>query len=637
MDGFHNPQQHTAASRAQVDSVLARVSRAGNSILSLLSGLLAAALILYSSYVLYDTFYTQTNAANSWNLLQYRPQIMDETPVPLSGGESLAAVNQDYRGWLTLYDTTIDFPLMQGSDDLFYATHDVYGEASITGSIYLAAGNTRGMTDTYNIVYGHHMDNGAMFGSLDSYIAEAYANAHREGVVVSSSGVYDLTVFAVAETNAYEDKIYTVGNRADEVISFLQENIGGGPTTNTLYFDAAVAANTERIVALSTCAAANTNGRLVVFARMTQHDLLTLEATGYGDMYDAQPHGLTSVRTNYPDGTTIEYSIDGGRTWTTEPPTLRNVGTLTVLIHASHPIYGESDTTEVIRVTPRPITVTVLDATKVEGEDDPVFLAVITGLIDDQEIIYVINRPGVGTDEDVGEYIGALIAQGEVLQGNYTVTYVPGNFTITAAETIVEDEPPLATILKPFEPRGTGNGGRAWALVNLICLIITVYIFIPLMHLRSKYGRPKRMKNINEEKKGLFKLFDLDDEQRAERDLIMNTAVADGREENESFGYADVDEKSFAKAVEKLYFHVRKFVKRFRIGISTELIDSIAAIIAFLLTEDMRLPMILVDRWTPLMIVLMLICWILDVRLMRYRDKVLAEEELKEEKAMATA
>ena len=37
--------------------------------------------------------------------------------------------------------------------------------------------------------------------------------------------------------------------------------------------------------------------------------------------------------------------------------------------------------------------------------------------------------------------------------------------------------------------------------------------------------------------------------------------------------------------------------------------------------------MVLIDRWTPLMIVLLLIEWLLDVRLIRYRDKVLADEE----------
>ena len=314
MDQFHSPAPHSAASPNSVSRVLARVSRLGNSVVSLLSGLLAAVLILYSGYVLYDTFYTQTNAANAWDLLQYRPELMSDTAVPLSGESTLAAINEDYRAWITLYDTNIDYPVMQGENDLYYASHDIYGNPSLTGAIYLAAGNTRGMSDSYNLIYGHHMDNGAMFGALDSYASTAYVNSHREGVLVATSGVYDLTVFAVARTDAYENQIYSVGNRAYELRRFLESNIGGGGTTQTLYYDAEVAADADRIVALSTCAAADTNGRLVVFARMTRHDLLTLAATGYGDTSDAQPHGLRDVTTNSPDGTVFEYSTDNGQT-----------------------------------------------------------------------------------------------------------------------------------------------------------------------------------------------------------------------------------------------------------------------------------------------------------------------------------
>ena len=64
-----------------------------------------------------------------------------------------------------------------------------------------------------------------------------------------------------------------------------------------------------------------------------------------------------------------------------------------------------------------------------------------------------------------------------------------------------------------------------------------------------------------------------------------------------------------------------------------ELLVSIAAVLTFIFTEDMRLPMVLIDRWTPLMILIMAVCIIIDLILARYRKKLLAEEdeELKEE------
>ena len=642
MDNFHDPKPTKAAAKKTVNSVLGRVARAGNSILSLLSGLLAASLILYSGFVLYDNFYTHTNAGNTWELAQYRPEVVVEDGLtPLSGGASLAVVNKDYRGWLTLYDTSIDYPLMQGEDDLYYAGHDIYGRTSITGAIYLAAGNTRGMSDSYNVIYGHHMDNGAMFGALDSYTGVGYAKEHKTGLAVSTSGVYDLTVFSVISTDAYERMIYSVGNRAGEVREFLRTALNGGSaTTRVLYYDAAIADTAERIVALSTCAAANTNGRLVVLARMTRHDMLTVAATGYGDTYDAQAHGLRDITVNYPEGTTFEYSTDDGATWTKVMPTRTDVGTTVVLVRASHPVYGTAEATEVIRINPAPVTVTALDAAKHRGEEDPEFLAVVTGLVDEQEIDYTVSRPGAGTDEDEGDYPGSILPEGEQLQGNYTVTYVPGVMTISAplvtlaggADTeldIPDLVAPLAPYAARFQPRES-RGVPAWALVNLICLIVTVYLFLPLLHLSAKFGRRGKMKSFNRGKLALREARELDDAQRHDRELIIRKALLARVRRGGSAEAADVTRDDFAEAVGTLYYHISKFTRRFRAGLAIELIISALAVITFLLTEDMRLPMVLIDRWTPFMIALMLLCWTADVWLVRYRDKIAAEEEEKE-------
>lgn len=639
MDNYHNPKPTKAAAKKNVNSVLGRVARAGNSLLSLMSGLLAASLILYSGFVLYDTFYTRTNAGNTWELAQYRPEVVVEDGLaPLSGGNTLAMVNRDYRGWLTLHDTSIDYPLMQGEDDLYYASHDIYGQTSITGAIYLASANTRGMSDSYNVIYGHHMDNGAMFGALDSYAGNGYAKAHKTGVVVSTSGVYDLDVFAVVNTDAYERMIYSVGNRAGEVRDFLRTALNGGSaTTQVTYYDAATADSAERIVALSTCAAANTNGRLVIFARMTRHDMLTLAATGYGDTYDAQSHSLRDISVNYPEGTTFEYSTDNGATWTKVMPTRTDVGTTVVQVKASHPDYGTAEATEVIRVNPAPVTVTALDASKRVGEDDPEFLAVVTGLVDEQEILYTISRPGAGSDEDEGEYPDTILPAGEELQGNYSVTYVPGEMTISAplvtAAAVSDTEidipdlvAPLAPYTAKFQPRES-RGVPAWALINLICMVVTVYLFLPLLHLSAKFGRSRKMKNFNRGKLALREAGELSDEQRQDRERIVRRALLERIRRGQSANPADVTRDDFAEAVGTLYYHISKFTRRFRVGLAIELAISALSVISFLLTENMRNPMVLIDRWTPLMIALMLLCWTTDVCLVRYREKLAADKE----------
>lgn len=237
--------------------------RAGNKVLSLFSGLLSAALITYSGYVLYDSFYAQNNAFSSSNLARFRPVIIDDEEVPLSQG-TLASINEDYRAWLTVNDTNIDYPVMQGPDDVYYSSRDVYKNNSLTGSIYLSTANTADFSDTYNLIYGHHMDNQAMFGGLDNYLNRNYFDSHRDGILMASDKVYDLYVFAVVETDAYTSEIYSTG--PDKDIGVLMSYV----RNHSVFYDADVANSATKYLAMSTCSDNRTSGRLVVFARMTE-------------------------------------------------------------------------------------------------------------------------------------------------------------------------------------------------------------------------------------------------------------------------------------------------------------------------------------------------------------------------------
>ena len=470
-DDFHTPTPKKAPAKSVVSAVLGKVSLLGTSLLSLLSGLLAAALIMYSGYVLYDTFYTQESAKSSWDLLQYKP-IIEDAPGPKDqeGENKLAAINSDYRAWLTLYDTNIDYPVMQGENDLYYANHDIYKDVSLTGAIYLAAGNKANVSDSYNLIYGHHMDNGAMFGGLDRYgikdsvtqeivsVDMAYFDAHREGLLVARSAVYDLYAFAFVKTDAYQNRIYSVGERMDDVLTFLRANTEGADTsdaywssdTTTLYLDEAPLVGATKIVALSTCADAVTNGRLVVLYTAKIRNLITVYAEGNTWTYDGQPHTLKDlsddgthqyVVTNIPEDsehpTLVEYSIDGGTTWTTEPPTVTNVSeNTTVIVRVTNDLYGRA-TTEVQLQTNRKEVSVVADAGqhKTYGQGDPVLTATPVGLVGNDTLTYAVTRPGAGEakNEKAGSYPNAVVPSGEQIQGNYIVTYVPADFTIQPA------------------------------------------------------------------------------------------------------------------------------------------------------------------------------------------------------------
>ena len=95
----------------------------------------------------------------------------------------------------------------------------------------------------------------------------------------------------------------------------------------------------------------------------------------------------------------------------------------------------------------------------------------------------------------------------------------------------------------------------------------------------------------------------------------------------------DIDEARAEAAEdedEELY-NVKKFTWKFWIGVVLEFIISVVALVGFIHTEDMRVPMVIIDIWTPIMILWLGLCWLTDVLLIRNRKKVEIEDEVEVE------
>ena len=104
-------------------------------------------------------------------LLALKPEMDPEsTPEAIAESfEELRALNPDTVAWLTLDGTAIDFPIVQGEDDMTYINTDVYGNFSMSGSIFLDSNCDPSFREPYALVYGHHMSDHVMFTDLDLY------------------------------------------------------------------------------------------------------------------------------------------------------------------------------------------------------------------------------------------------------------------------------------------------------------------------------------------------------------------------------------------------------------------------------------------------------------------------------------
>ena len=148
----------------KIKGLLNALSLVGVRIIVASSVFLGTALVTFGGYSIYEQMYTQNRAFESGI------QAFDSTEQIEEAQKSLVEEREDYRAWLRVEGTAIDYPVMQGVNDLYYAKHDVDKNISISGAIYMSTENAADFSDNYIVIYGHHMDNGAMFGDIDRYL-----------------------------------------------------------------------------------------------------------------------------------------------------------------------------------------------------------------------------------------------------------------------------------------------------------------------------------------------------------------------------------------------------------------------------------------------------------------------------------
>ena len=214
--------------------------------------LLFLLLLFLSAYSLYDTIKVY-DRANDKTLLQYKPKLLDDGTVDDSHNLPGSVA------WLTINDTTIDYPIMQAEDNTKYLNTDPYGKASITGSIFLDSRNASDFSDSFNLIYGHHVEGKTMFGALDEFADQSYLESHSSGTLIVGKTVYKLHPFALCTVLQRND--YVFGHPETTSVSDVGTIIQNDSAALTEH-------NSRlRIVALSTCKAdpSDSDNRTILF------------------------------------------------------------------------------------------------------------------------------------------------------------------------------------------------------------------------------------------------------------------------------------------------------------------------------------------------------------------------------------
>jgi len=182
------------------------------------------------------------------------------------GFEQLQEINPNVFGWINVYGTNIDYPLLQGDDNHRYTYTNARGEPAMSGAIFLDFRNNQNFTDFNSIVYGHDMARSVMFGDISNFNQADYFESRQYGMIFTGEEYYGLEIFAFMLVDAHDFEIYypTMVNTDDKEL-LLQRVF-----TEAIHLrDVDVSIN-DRIVILSTCTPTATNGRHILVARLLE-------------------------------------------------------------------------------------------------------------------------------------------------------------------------------------------------------------------------------------------------------------------------------------------------------------------------------------------------------------------------------
>jgi len=243
-----------------------RLIRITNALINFSLLLIILLLLAFGCYTVWDS--GQVYGAASFSRYEkFKPTTED-------GGKSfedLQAINPDVFAWLTVYGTNIDYPIVQGKDNIKYVNTSAEGRHSLSGAIFLDYRTSSDFSDFSSILYGHHMETATMFGEIGLFHENTYFSARKYGTLYYGGKEHGLEFFAFVHADAYDGSVFRVKvtdeDEKQEYLDLLAKiamhTRGDVPVTID-----------DRIVLLSTCSSNSTNGRDILVGKITQtvHD-----------------------------------------------------------------------------------------------------------------------------------------------------------------------------------------------------------------------------------------------------------------------------------------------------------------------------------------------------------------------------
>lgn len=195
------------------------------------------------------------------------PDGTEEPKIVLPEYAPVYELNDHLVGWLTIANTRINYPVMQTPESVDYYLHRNFEQKkSSRGCLYVREACDVNAPSDNVIIYGHNMQDGSMFGSLERYKRQSYWDTHR---YIQFDTIYEhhtYEVFAVFKTTASIDEGFPYHKFIDAADAEAFNHFVSACRELALYDTGIVPVYGDKLICLSTCEYSQHNGRFVVVA-----------------------------------------------------------------------------------------------------------------------------------------------------------------------------------------------------------------------------------------------------------------------------------------------------------------------------------------------------------------------------------
>lgn len=256
------------------------LKQTNNSILKTCGYIILFIITLIFAYIFYDNYKSMNNDKEMSNeikdiILENSEDIKIEDIIETPEEEPTTEVNINkdvasvYKyinphavGWLSVPNTNIDYPIVQGTDNKYYLNHNIFREDDKNGWVFMDFRSDINDLSDNIIIYAHNRYyNGIMFGNIQNMMRYSYyTNPDNQIITLKSmTNTYQYKIFSMYKVENTTDYLGVVFNTVEKKLAMFNLI-----KSRSIYnFNVELNEN-DKILTLSTCA--DENSKYVVHA-----------------------------------------------------------------------------------------------------------------------------------------------------------------------------------------------------------------------------------------------------------------------------------------------------------------------------------------------------------------------------------